>query len=91
MTFRLDDQEAATTIIAAAIDTICNVHAAMADRCATTERERDALAQRAATAEQERDAALAQNAQSAEDIARYNALVDRLIELAHKAQAVTQG
>lgn len=48
------------------------------------------LAQRAAVAESERDAAKA-NAVAPEDVERFEALLDRLISLAHDAQAMTQG
>lgn len=74
---RIDDLDASTTSLEASFDAIRAIQ--------------DALANRAAAAEQARDAALAQIAQSVDEAARYNALVDRLIDLAHKAQAMTQG
>lgn len=73
---RLDDQEAALTVMEAAFEAIRNVQAG--------------LSHRVAAAEMERDAAQAQTAQSAEDIARYSMIVDRMVELAHKAQAMAQ-
>lgn len=73
---RLDDLDATTASLEASFD---GIRAVM-----------DGLAHRTAAAEQARDAAIAQSAESVEDLARYNALCDRLIELAHKAQAMMQ-
>ena len=74
---RLDDLDAATINLETSFEGIRVVF--------------DGLAQRVALAEKERDEAIAKNEVSDAERARYDNLVDRLIELARKATTITQG
>lgn len=73
---RISDFDATVTNLEASFGTIRNVVTGLANR--------------AAVAEAERDQAKA-NAVSPEDMAQFESLLDRLISLAHDAQAMTQG
>lgn len=73
---RLNDLDGATSQLEAAFDAIRGGYSA--------------LAQRVIAAEAERDAERAKNAATADDLSRYDNLVDRLLEIARKYTSVSQ-
>lgn len=84
MAIRTDDLDAAATSLEASFAQIRAVHEAIANKAAVSQMERDKAMSDYSVIVAERDAAVA-------DVGRINAIADRLISLAHDAQAIYQG